>query len=107
MSEVTVPDAGGFRRIKDSTDRLVELLSTGVASVGREEHAEVRFFAGDWQEARRFLDAAMASDNLRVGPLSMLSVLETEMGDIAQGTAYIDQLWEFSSRRSTELPGFT
>ena len=44
MSEATVPDACGSRGIKDSTDRLVKLLSTGVAGVGREEHAEVCFF---------------------------------------------------------------
>ena len=44
VSEVTVPDACGSRGIKDSTNRLVKLLSTGVAGVGREEHAEVRFF---------------------------------------------------------------
>jgi len=78
---------------------------------GRQEealmrNAQVRFFAGEWQDARRFLDAALATNNLRLGPLSTLSVLEHEEGNFAQGAATIDQLMEVSRRRSAELPGF-
>ena len=52
-------------------------------------HAELSRLQGDWQDARRFYDQALAGETFRTSYVAR-ALLEYETGDFSQGEAFLD-----------------